>query len=248
MKLSCQSRHAAEAGPGHRAGAVTPAIKVTMNADKHVTANFAKTYKLEISVSPANTGTVNQSSGTYKEGSVVTLSATPSQNNTFAHWSGTDNDSVNPTTVTMNTNKNLTAYFNSSPVIKITYPTPDSVVPQSITVKGTANSPVAEGKYLWILVKYSQQVWPQTMRVVPVFSTITQAYEWSVDAQVGVAADSGKMFNIEALIVPKSIDDEFMAWFNQGKKDPNFSWPGFDINALQAQGAQIMDIISVKRG
>jgi hypothetical protein len=62
-------------------------------------------------VSPTGSGSVNPSSGSYDSGTRITLTATPLSGWRFDHWSGTDDNSVNPTTVTMNNDKNITVYF-----------------------------------------------------------------------------------------------------------------------------------------
>jgi len=75
------------------------------------------TYTLTTSVSPAGKGTVSPSSGTYVAGTSVTLTATAASASgyNFSYWSGTDNNAINPTTVTMTSNKSVTAYF--TPVV-----------------------------------------------------------------------------------------------------------------------------------
>jgi hypothetical protein len=70
------------------------------------------------------TNTVGQGSvnldpagGTYNEGTVVTLTAVPDSGWQFDNWSGDLSGSTNPTTITMNANKSVTANFSegSSP-------------------------------------------------------------------------------------------------------------------------------------
>ena len=70
------------------------------------------TYTLTVAVSPAGKGTTSPSVGahSYAPG-VVTLTANAIAGWQFDHWSGTNNNAANPTTVTMNTNKSVTAYF-----------------------------------------------------------------------------------------------------------------------------------------
>jgi len=91
---------------------------VTMNSNKSVTAYFTKVqYTLTTSVSPSGSGSVDPSGGTFDAGTVVTLTANPASGYEFDHWSGTDNSAINPTTLTMNSNKSVTAYFTE----EITY-------------------------------------------------------------------------------------------------------------------------------
>ena len=87
-------------------------ITVTMNSNKSVIANFTKVkYRLSTSVSPLESGSITPSSGEYDSDTQVTLTATPSASWEFDHWSGTDDNRVNPTSVTMTGNKDITAYF-----------------------------------------------------------------------------------------------------------------------------------------
>jgi len=101
-------------------GSTSTTNSVTMNSNKTVTVSFEEIpptqYQLTASVSGGN-GTVSPRSGTYNEGTVVTLSATPNTGYRVASWSGTDNDSVTSdgNTVTMNTNKTVTVIFEKTP-------------------------------------------------------------------------------------------------------------------------------------
>lgn len=69
----------------------------------------ATQYRLTLSASPSNGGTVSPTSGnTYEEGTSVRVSATPNSGWRFIRWSDGLGQSHN---VTMNANKSLTAYF-----------------------------------------------------------------------------------------------------------------------------------------
>lgn len=69
------------------------------------------TYTLTTTVNPLGSGTVSPSSGTYDEGASVTITAYPNQGYKFSNWSGGISGSTNPATVTMNSNKAITANF-----------------------------------------------------------------------------------------------------------------------------------------
>jgi uncharacterized repeat protein (TIGR02543 family) len=103
-------------------------------------------YTLTATANPANGGTVSPASGTYLAGSQIQVTATPNANYTFATWSG-DATGTNPTiTLTMDSNKTLTANFtdtppvNSSPSVTITSPADGATftAPASITITATA--------------------------------------------------------------------------------------------------------------
>ncbi len=85
-------------------------------------------YNLGATVSPAGSGTVLVGTtktpgcplGLYASGETVGLMASPATGYEFVSWSGTNNNSANPTTVTMNANKSVTANFH---LIDTTAPT-----------------------------------------------------------------------------------------------------------------------------
>ena len=68
-------------------------------------------YGLTVSVNPAGSGTASPSSGTYKEGTVLSLQATASTGYVFKEWTGAVQSADNPMSITMNSNMNLTANF-----------------------------------------------------------------------------------------------------------------------------------------
>ena len=72
------------------------------------------TYTLTTNVSPIGSGTVtlNPAGGMYNAGTVVTLTATANSGYSFSSWSGDLTGSTNPTSITMNSNKSVTANFN----------------------------------------------------------------------------------------------------------------------------------------
>ncbi len=69
------------------------------------------TYTLQTSVSGAGSVTVSPNGGSYADGTVVTLTAVPSQGYQFTGWSGNLSGSSNPATITMNGDKSVTANF-----------------------------------------------------------------------------------------------------------------------------------------
>src|SRR5665648_727794 len=102
-------------------GAVTGSVNpttVTMDANKTVTANFeldaATYYTLTMAVNPSGGGTTSPAVGAhpgYTENQVVNINATPATGYHFVNWTGAVTGSVNPTTVTMDANKTVTANF-----------------------------------------------------------------------------------------------------------------------------------------
>jgi ABC-type transport system substrate-binding protein len=93
-------------------------IGITMDSDKKLVAYFVKlsaklTYVLTTHVDEG--GWISPSGGTYDAAAEVTLSAEAYSGWEFDHWSGTDNNYINPTTVTMQSDRTVTAYFNPIP-------------------------------------------------------------------------------------------------------------------------------------
>jgi hypothetical protein len=95
---------------GDASGTLTT-LNVVMDGNKTVTAYFTRLYNLSASCSPTEGGTVSPTRGTYDAGTVVDLTATAALSYVFKNWSGTDSSGVNPTTVTMNSDKSVTVYF-----------------------------------------------------------------------------------------------------------------------------------------
>jgi uncharacterized repeat protein (TIGR02543 family) len=59
----------------------------------------------------AGQGSVSPASGSFEEGTSVTLTATPAQGYAFSGWSGDVSGSASPVTLVMNANKSVTAIF-----------------------------------------------------------------------------------------------------------------------------------------
>ena len=103
---------------------VTNPLTITMDSVKSVTANFISsvipTYTLTLSTNPSGGGTIeaapapNGAGGTYLEGTIVTLTATPAFNFAFTNFSGDVSSANSSVTVTMNGNKAVTANFVES--------------------------------------------------------------------------------------------------------------------------------------
>ena len=88
---------------------------ITMDTDKSVQANFIRQYTLSIAASTG--GTTNPSPGSYIHDSEAEVSITAIANNgyKFTGWTGSVISSGNPITVTMDSDKSMTANFRSIP-------------------------------------------------------------------------------------------------------------------------------------
>ena len=91
---------------------------VTMDGDKTVTASFAPpAYRLNISIDPEGLGsvTLDPSGGRYPSGREVELTAVPASGYAFDYWSGDLSGTSNPTTITIDSDKTVTAHFAEIP-------------------------------------------------------------------------------------------------------------------------------------
>ena len=87
-----------------------------MSGPRSVTANFSQNqYSLSVGVNPSGSGTVtrNPDKLAYVYGEQVALTATANAGYTFSGWSGDASGSAIPLTITMNSNKTVTASFNT---------------------------------------------------------------------------------------------------------------------------------------
>ena len=104
--------------------ATTTPVSPTFASYQPQVVNLAATtvvnyYTLTIAVSPGGSGSVTKSPdmAAYPAGTVVTLTANPGAGYAFSSWSGAVTGTANPTTVTMNSNKSVTATFTPAVVV-----------------------------------------------------------------------------------------------------------------------------------
>jgi len=98
---------------GDLSGSTNPTT-ILMDSNKNVTAIFEEdASQYTLSVIPQGQGSVilDPTGGTYDDGTTVQLTATASPDWHFARWEGDLSGSTNPTTILMNSNKNVTAVF-----------------------------------------------------------------------------------------------------------------------------------------
>ncbi len=100
---------------GDASGNTNP-LNVTMNGSKSITATFTQiAYTLDVTVVGNGTVSKNPDLASYLPGSSVELTATASPGWQFSGWSSDASGSTNPTNVTMNGNKSITATFTVIP-------------------------------------------------------------------------------------------------------------------------------------
>jgi len=100
---------------GDLGGSTNPAT-ILINGNKSVTASFVAMPTYILTASAVNgTITLNPPGGIYTTGTVVTVTASPSNGYTFGSWSGDLVGTANPTNLRMTGNKTMTANFNALP-------------------------------------------------------------------------------------------------------------------------------------
>ena len=98
------------------ASGTASSITITMDSDKSITANFkTTTYTLTTNISPSGAGFIYPSSGEYESGMQVTMTASPASGYTFDYWSGSASDTTSAITITMDSDKSITAHFKTTP-------------------------------------------------------------------------------------------------------------------------------------
>ncbi len=96
-------------------GVTTGKIRITNTNGTGVSAtDFTARYALALSTFGFGDVTLGPAGGIYEAGTVVTLTATPALGFQFSGWSGSLNGSSNPVTVTMNSDKSITAIFTAT--------------------------------------------------------------------------------------------------------------------------------------
>jgi hypothetical protein len=101
---------------GDATGTINP-LQVTMNSSMVITGNFLAypTYMLTLATNGQGTIALNPAGGSYLSNTVVIATATPATGWVFTAWSGGTNSSVNPLSLTINTNLSLTGTFAQLP-------------------------------------------------------------------------------------------------------------------------------------
>ena len=79
---------------------------------------WERPYTLSASINPTQAGSVSPSSGEYDPGAQVTLTASPSSGYSFDYWSGSASGTASTVTLTMDSDKSLTANFEAITTVK----------------------------------------------------------------------------------------------------------------------------------
>ena len=71
-------------------------------------------YTINVAITPSDGGTVAPSSGTFDEGTVLNIEATPSNGYSFVEWTGSVQSTANPVAITMDSDMDITGVFEKS--------------------------------------------------------------------------------------------------------------------------------------
>ena len=102
---------------GALSGTTNP-ITITMDGNKTVGAAFSQLQQFNLTTNVVGNGSITLNptpGGTYPQGTVVQLTAVPATGYAFSGWSGDLTGSTNPTNITMNAAKTVTATFTVLP-------------------------------------------------------------------------------------------------------------------------------------
>ncbi len=102
-------------------------------------------FTLYVAISPEEGGSVSPASGAFDDGTQVKLTATPAQGYVFLYWSGAANGEDNPVTLTMTSDKVITAVFgltdtDGDGVPDLADQCPDTPPGQGVDANGCASS------------------------------------------------------------------------------------------------------------
>ncbi|MBN1603672.1 MAG: InlB B-repeat-containing protein [Chitinispirillaceae bacterium] len=88
-------------------------LSIVMDTDKNITASFVEyiPQMFTFSTTVAGKGSITPSSGTFKEDTIVTLSATAESGWLFDHWEGDLTGDTNPVNITFDSDKSIRAVF-----------------------------------------------------------------------------------------------------------------------------------------
>jgi uncharacterized repeat protein (TIGR02543 family) len=104
---------------GSLSGTTNPTT-LLVNGNKTVSATFIRQYTLTTSMTGSGSVTLSPSGGVYDAGTVVTLTAVPSNSvASFLGWGGALSGTTNPTTIVMDANKSVTATFTQTYTLSV---------------------------------------------------------------------------------------------------------------------------------
>lgn len=165
----------------------------------------ATTYALTVDAS--GSGDVSPTSGSYTEGTEVTLTATPADGYLFSEWSGDASGTTNPLTITMDSDKSITAVFEEDTTESVNYTLTTTVIGDGIIsnydgnyASGTEITLEAEALEGWVFEGWSGDVVSSAVSITFVMDAdknITATFVEDADTTVATICE-----NPEAIDMP----------------------------------------------
>jgi chitodextrinase len=188
-------------------------------------------YTLSTSVSPSGSGTISPASGIYDGGTEVTLAAIPENGWSFVEWSGDTTGKTNPITITMDSDKSITARFSTPPRAQISLnPTTVQVGEEaSFSAAGSTDPDNNIVSYEW---DFGDQKTASGM-------TATHSYsQWGHYTAKLTVRDSDGLSDtseVEVLVASATIAISFSSSSSTGEEDPYLKLDNI-IERLESQG------------
>jgi beta-lactamase superfamily II metal-dependent hydrolase len=182
------------------------------------------TYTLSVSVNPPQAGSVSPSGGKYKSGLQITLTATPTSGYTFDYWDGAASGSSNTVTITMNSNKTITARF------KVVEPEPSDEL-GTLTVHFID---VGQGDSILLDLGDTEVLIDGGKESPGVVNYIDDYVDGSLEVMIATHAHADHMGGLIAVLNAFEVDE---IWLN-GDTSPYAFYSQF-MSAVSAEGAQV---------
>jgi hypothetical protein len=184
---------------GDLTGSTNPASLI-MSGPKSVTANFGQNqYTLTVNVNPSVGGSVtkNPNKTTYVYGEQVTLTATANSGYSFSGWSEDVSGMANPTTITVNSSKAVTANFTVAGET-VSIPTTPTGSTRGVTGKNYSYATGSSTSNLGHSVEY-QFDWKGDGSDLSIWGSASQPKTWNTAGIYRVRARARSASNVSVM-------------------------------------------------
>ncbi len=159
-------------------------------------------YSLSVSVNPSGAGSVTPPGGDFASGTDVVITAVPAIGYAFDHWSGDSSGIDNPTSITMESDKSVTAHFTAITLQSIQLSPASAPIAAGNTQQFTATGSYSDGSTKDIT---STAIWissnPAVATVVPGgLATGVSSGTATITATVGTVQGSASLTVITATL------------------------------------------------
>ncbi|MCW3999091.1 MAG: hypothetical protein NWE93_02500 [Candidatus Bathyarchaeota archaeon] len=165
------------------------------------------------------------------------------------YWQSTSKPQVtynSTTTQTFTPTPKPVQIIQNLTTLEIAAPQSETSVPQYCTVEGSADGQLPPDMYLYVVVQYANEWWPQASNLSVRYSSVSQRYEFSAPVQFGLQADYGKSFTAHSVLVDSGVHQSFQSWFQSYRNIADR--PGIPYTDIAQSGqASIYDSVTVIR-